>query len=106
MTSLPPPDQSKHIVHLPANGATVTASALRERLIDAFEQGGATVIDGSAVQTIGQAVLQLMLAGRHQAAAAGTTWDIINASPSLVEMAQSCCLAEAIGLDLGKALAL
>lgn len=106
MTSVPPPDLSAHVVHLPADGATVTASALRQRLLEAFDQGGAMVIDGSAVQTIGQAVLQLLLAARHQAAAVGTTCDIINASLPLVETARRCRLAEAIGLDHGKALAL
>jgi anti-anti-sigma regulatory factor len=94
------------VVHLPANGMTVTAEELRNQLVCAADVAGQTIIDGSAVQTIGQAVLQLLVAGRRNADAAGSTFEIIHPSAALLKAAHACCLAEAIGLETGKAMAL
>jgi anti-anti-sigma regulatory factor len=99
-------DADSDVVHLPANGGTVTAEELRNQLVCASEIVGATTIDGSAVQTIGQAVLQLLLAARRGADAAGKSFTIIHPSAPLLEAARACCLAEAIGLETGKATAL
>jgi anti-anti-sigma regulatory factor len=101
-----PADDGAVAVHLPANGTTVTAEELRNQLVCAAEIAEATIIDGSAVQTIGQAVLQLLVAARRGAAAAGKRCEIINPSTPLLDAARACCLAEAIGLESGKALAL
>lgn len=90
---------------LPANAATTTAEELRNQLVCAAELGGATVIDASAVQTIGQAVLQLLVATRRSAVADGKPCDIIGASPALLAIASACCLAQELGFDTGKALA-
>jgi anti-anti-sigma regulatory factor len=107
MNSAPPlPDQYPGIICLPANGTTVTAEALRNDLVCAAELGSETVIDGSAVQTVGQAVLQLLVAARTAAIAAGKSVVIINASDGLRARADACCLGEAIGLEAGKAQAL
>lgn len=92
------PDPSGHVVQLPRDGTTVAAGAVHTELLNAMEQGGAVIIDGSLVHTIGQAVLQLLLATRRQAIAAGTAYNVVNASPALVDQARRYCLAEAIGL--------
>lgn len=100
---LPQPDPSPGTVWLPANGTTVTAEALRNDLVCAAELGDETIIDGSAVQTVGQAVLQLLVAARTAAIAAGKSVMIVNASEAFRARVQACCLGEAIGLHAGKA---
>jgi anti-anti-sigma regulatory factor len=91
---------------LPANGTTVTAEALRNDLVYAAQAGAATLVDGSAVQTIGQAVLQLLVAAKRAATAAGQSFAVVDPSDALQSRVAACCLAEAIGLDSGKAQAL
>jgi anti-anti-sigma regulatory factor len=88
---------------LPANGTTTTAEELRNQLVCAAELGGATVIDGSAVQTIGQAVLQLLVAARRSAIADDKPCDIVDASTAFLTIAGACCLSQELGLDCGKA---
>lgn len=103
--NLPPvlPDADRGMVRLPPNGTTVTAEELRNQLVCAAEFGTATVIDGSAVQTIGQAVLQLLVSARRGAAIENKTCDIVDASTALLTAAAACRLAGEIGLDTGKA---
>jgi anti-anti-sigma regulatory factor len=94
------------MVHLPANGMTMAAEELRNQLVCAADVAGQTIVDGSAVQTIGQAVLQLLVAARRDALAMATRFEIIHPSAALLQAARACCLAEAIGLETGKAMAL
>jgi anti-anti-sigma regulatory factor len=105
ISPLQPPDPAQTAIVLPANGTTTTAEELRNQLVCAAELGGATVIDGSAVQTIGQAVLQLLVAARRSAVADGKPCDIVGASTALLSIASACCLAQELGLDTGKAIA-
>lgn len=97
------PDMASEVVRLPANGTTVTAEDLRNDLVCAAELRALVMVDGSAVQTVGQAVLQLLVAARHAAAAAGKSLVVIDASDALRARVDACCLAEAIGLDARKA---
>lgn len=100
------PDPSTGVVALPANGTTTAAEELRNQLVCAAELGGSTVIDGSAVQTIGQAVLQLLVAARRTAAAEGRSCIITGASAAMMVVADACCLAEELGIVTGEAQAL
>jgi anti-anti-sigma regulatory factor len=100
----PQPDPGEAIIRLPAHGTTTTAEELRNQLVCAAELGGATVIDASAVQTIGQAVLQLLVAARRSAVAEGKPCEIIGASPALLTIASANCLGQELGLDTGKAM--
>lgn len=105
MNSLPPQSEDDPgTVRLPASGSTVMAEELRNQLACADQLTGATIVDGSAVQTIGQAVLQLLVAARRSAATDNKPWRIINASGAFVETATRCCLADDIGLDTRKAM--
>jgi anti-anti-sigma regulatory factor len=101
-----PAETGDAIVILPANGMTVMAEELRNQLVCAAEISGSTMIDGAAVQTIGQAVLQLLVAARCDAIAAKNRFEIIRPSEALLRTAQACCLTEAIGLESGKAVTL
>ena len=96
-----PPEIGAEVVRLPANGMTVTAEELRNQLVFAGPSDGAIVIDGSAVQTVGQAVLQLLVAARRDASAAGRSCRIVNASVALRDAVGACRLAAAIDLEAG-----
>ena len=58
------PDMTPQAIVLPANCATVAAEALRNQLVMASETGVETIIDAGAVQTVGQAVLQVLASAR------------------------------------------
>lgn len=85
-------------LRLPAHGTTVTAEELRVRLVLAIDLDGETVVDASDVESVGQAVLQLLVAARVEAERCGQDFSIINPSPAFVERVTQCGLADAIGL--------
>jgi anti-anti-sigma regulatory factor len=100
MNSMPPPldpETASSVIHLPSHATTVTAEDRLARLINAADDG-ATTIDASASESIGQAALQVLLAARIEARDAGHEFHIIDPSPAFVERMEKCGLADAIGL--------
>lgn len=91
----PPDDRS---LTLPAHGTTVTAEDLRVRLVLASDFDGAMEVDASAVESVGQAVLQLLVAAKVEADTQGQSFSISNPSPAFVGRVTACGLAAAIGL--------
>ena len=89
-------------VRLPAHGTTVTAEDLRVRLVLAADYDGRIDVDASGVESVGQAVLQLLVAARLDAEANAQPFAILDPSPSFVDRVTACRLADAIGLDLAK----
>ncbi|WP_242139732.1 MULTISPECIES: STAS domain-containing protein [unclassified Sphingomonas] len=67
---------------LPAHGTTVTAEDLKVRLVLAANFGERVTIDASSVESVGQAVLQLLIAARIDSQAAGRAFAIVNPSPA------------------------
>jgi anti-anti-sigma regulatory factor len=88
-------------LRLPAHGTTVAADDLRVRLVLAADLDGETVIDASEVESVGQAVLQTLIAARNEALLMGQNFTITNPSPAFVDRVQRCGLDEAIGLPAG-----
>ncbi|WP_372890002.1 STAS domain-containing protein [Sphingomonas sp.] len=100
MNSMLPPLESANpspVIHLPPHATTVTAEDLHVRLVLAADDG-ATTIDASASESIGQAALQVLLAARIEARDAGQEFHIIDPSPAFLERIEKCGLADAIGL--------
>lgn len=87
------------IVELPAHGVTVTAEELRVRLVLAADFGDGVVVDASAVESIGQAVLQLLLAARAEAEADGHRFYIQNPSPAFLARIEALGLSDRLGLS-------
>jgi anti-anti-sigma regulatory factor len=108
MSSMPcPPDQAPESeledrsLRLPVHGNTAAAEDMRVRLVLAADLDGETVIDASEVESVGQAVLQTLVAARTEARLSGQPFTITNPSPAFVDRVQRCGLAEAIGLPGG-----
>ncbi|WP_327194202.1 STAS domain-containing protein [Novosphingobium lindaniclasticum] len=93
------PEVEDRSLQLPVHGSTVTAEDLRVRMVLACDFDGALHIDASRVETVGQAVLQLLVAARAEAREAGHDFEIVNPSAAFVERVQACGLAEAVGLS-------
>ncbi len=94
------PSRAGHGVKLPARCATTVAEDLRVELVLACERDGGIEIDAGEVESLGQAVLQLLVAAKAEAAASGLPFAITNPSPAFVERAMACRLGEAIGLTI------
>jgi len=92
VTSPPPPEP----VLLPAHCGTVAAAAVRDQLLGAAR--GDTAVDASAVESLGQAVLQLLLAAARDAAAAGRGFAILDPSSAFAGRVSRCGLAQSLGL--------
>jgi anti-anti-sigma regulatory factor len=90
-------------LRLPAHGTTVTAEDLRVRLVLAADFDDVIEIDASDVESVGQAVLQLLVAARTEAKNAGQTFRIVNPSLAFTDRVTRCRLAAAIGLEPGDA---
>ena len=86
-------------IRLPAHCGTAAAPAVHRALLDVIAAGHPPVIDAGEVETLGQAMLQLLLAAR--AAAPATTID--PASPAFVERVHALRLAGPLGLTQGEA---
>jgi len=86
-------------VTLPPHGSTVIAEDLRVRLVLASDVDGDIEVDGSQVESLGQAVIQLLLAAREEAGRAGAAFTIANPSPALSQRLGACGLARHFGLE-------
>jgi anti-anti-sigma regulatory factor len=86
-------------VALPSHGSTVVAEDLRVRLVLASDVDGDVVVDGADVESIGQAVLQLLIAAKEEADRNGNTFTIANPSESLRQRIIACRLGAALGLE-------
>lgn len=86
-------------VRLPAHGTTVTAEDLRVRLVLAADLDGRVEIDASEVESVGQAVLQLLLAARAEADGNGQAFSILSPSRAFVDRVTACRLADELGLE-------
>lgn len=76
----------------------MVADDLRVRLVLATDLSDTIAIDASEVESIGQAVLQLLIAARAEAAQDGGAMAIVNPSPAFADRVAKCGLASAIGL--------
>ena len=102
MDSLQPlPEAEDRALRLPVHGTTVTAEDLRVRFVLAADLDDEIEVDASQVESVGQAVLQLLVAARAEAEANGQPFRIANPSPAFVDRVTRCQLAAAVGLDTG-----
>lgn len=85
-------------IRLLAHNSTVAAEDLRVRLVIAADFNGRIEVDASEVESIGQAVLQLLIAARTEAQQNGMPFEILNPSRAFTERVNACCLADALGL--------
>ena len=93
-----PDAEDRGLCVLPAQCNTVSAEDLRARLVLAADWSDHTRVDASAVENIGQAVLQLLTAACADSAANGRDFSIIDPSPSFIDRVNGCKLAAAVGL--------
>ncbi|PVX30442.1 STAS domain-containing protein [Sphingomonas pokkalii] len=99
---LPPLDASADdALALPAHGTTVTAADLQTRLLQAIDGDGPVEVDASQVESVGQAVLQLLIAARTEAERIGKSFTILNPSTAFTDRVNRCQLAAAVGIDTG-----
>jgi anti-anti-sigma regulatory factor len=86
------------MILLPAQCSTSLAQSLLTALIDHADRAADVTIDGAAVDTIGQAVLQVLVSAKADADATGRAFRITAPSPALIERAVGCKLDRLIGL--------
>lgn len=86
-------------VALPPHGTTVVAEDLRVRLVMACDADGDIVVDGADVESVGQAVLQLLIATREEAERNGAGMTIANPSQPLRQRLSACGLSAMFGLE-------
>ena len=91
--------EDNHVVLLPAHCATVTAEDLRVKLVLAADLDEELVVDASEVESVGQAVLQLLVAARHEAQGRGQPFLITNSSNAFVQRVSACGLGDLLGLE-------
>ncbi len=91
---LPDRDIAVDAILLPIHGTTVTAEELKVRLVLAADFADAVTVDASDVESVGQAVLQLLIAAHADAKAAGRRFAIIDPSPSFTARLTALGLAE------------
>jgi anti-anti-sigma regulatory factor len=84
------PEAAMDVVKLPAHCTTTAAADLHASMLD-----GAMTVDASEVESVGQAVLQLLVAARVEA---GNGFVIADPSPAFVARITACGLSEAVGL--------
>lgn len=100
MVSAPPDDPIEdRSLRLPAHCTTVTAEDLRVRLVLAADLDGRIEIDASQVESIGQAVLQLLLAARVETQRAAQSFAILQPSAAFLDRVRGCSLAQSLGLE-------
>lgn len=87
---------------LPANCNTVSAEDLKVRLVLAADLDDQIRIDASQVESVGQCVLQLLVAARADADSKSLDFEIINPSTAFHERVVGCGFAETLGLENGK----
>jgi anti-anti-sigma regulatory factor len=87
-------------LRLPVHCVTVDAEDLRIRLVMAADRGDGIRLDATDTQTIGQAVLQLLVAAQAEAVATGQPFAIDHLDPVLAARLAGFGLTDA--LRLGK----
>jgi anti-anti-sigma regulatory factor len=87
------------MITLPAHCATAVAQGLLASFIDHADRGEDVVVDGSAVDVVGQAVLQVLVCAKADADAAGRSFLIAPASDALIQRAIGCRLGQQVGLE-------
>ncbi|WP_033921502.1 STAS domain-containing protein [Sphingomonas sp. 37zxx] len=102
--SPPDPDAEPGVICLSGHGTTVTAVDLQAQLIAAADTVDGTAIDASSLLSVGQAVLQLLIAARQEAIEQDQDFRFVGVSDAFSERVSGCQLAEAIGLEAGKEL--
>ncbi|CAN5518821.1 hypothetical protein BH10PSE14_BH10PSE14_24100 [soil metagenome] len=100
--SQPDPALDPGVIRLVGHGSTVTAEDLRTQLVLASDLAESTAIDASETLSVGQAVLQLLIAARHEAGLRNQPFHFTGASVAFSDRVQGCQLADAIGLETGK----
>lgn len=100
--SQPDPEADFGAIRLTGHGTTVTAEDLRTQLVVAFDLCDATTIDASESLSVGQAVLQLLIAARNEATARARDFSFVGASAAFSDRVASCQLTDAIGLEIAK----
>lgn len=93
---LPESELGDGIIHLPVHGGTVTAEDVKVRLVLAADFGASMIIDASAVETVGQAVVQLLIAARAEADATGQSFAIVNPSEAFTARIAALGLTDAL----------
>lgn len=106
MPSQPDPANDFGVIRLTGHGTTTTAEDLRTQMIVASELCDSTTIDASEALSVGQAVLQLLIAARRDASSRDHDYRIVGASPAFSERVVSCQLADTIGLEIEKDISL
>ena len=102
MNSMPSPPDSEvscEALMLPANGDTASAQDLHAQLIARFDREDPVEIDASAIEHIGQAVLQLLVAACNEARAADRQITFTNPSPAFRECVERCGLNDKIEFE-------
>jgi len=102
LTHSPPDNADLGVIRLEGHATTVTAEDLRTQLVLASESEHGTAIDASELLSVGQAVLQLLIAARTEATAAKRPFQFTGASAAFSERVLGCQLADAIGLESEK----
>jgi len=87
---------------LRGHATTVTAEDLQAQLVAAADYSEATTIDASDLLSVGQAVLQLLIAARTEASASFRNFTYVGVSPEFTDRVVSCQLADATGLAIAK----
>jgi len=98
-SALPDDPAEDRSLRLPAHCTTVSAEDLRVRLVLAADLDGRIEVDASQVESIGQAVLQLLLAARVETQRAAQSFAILQPSGAFLDRVRACCLAEPLGLE-------
>ena len=98
---LSPPDVSgaAATIRLPAMGTTVAAEELHRALLAAGRGTAPIAVDASDVESVGQAVLQLLVAHAAASRSLGRPFAITNPSRAFTDRVVASQLAGAIGLD-------
>ena len=85
-------------IRLPPSGTLAAAEELQPLLVLAADRAEGLHLDASAVENVGQAMLQLLVAVRREAEASGLGFRIDSASEPFCERVSACRLEAALGL--------
>jgi len=94
----PEPDHLPDVIRLTGHGTTETAEDLRGELLLASNCAG-TAIDASEMYSVGQAVLQVLVAARNDALLHDRPFHFTATSDAFADRVTCCLLAELIGTD-------
>ncbi|EIZ78696.1 hypothetical protein WSK_2744 [Novosphingobium sp. Rr 2-17] len=100
--SQPDPTPDSSTIRLSGHGTTIVAEDLLTQCVGASDLRDSTAIDASEALSVGQAVLQVLIAARREADARGHAYRFVSASAAFSDRVNSCQLADAIGLEIGK----